>query len=107
LQSENRQVRRNDDGAREKHRPLHLVRGLLDLCCGSAPVPTLRQVADDVLDHHHRAIDEHAEVESAESIIRTKLPMNRSRDGRSVTPNLIHVHSSCFCKGGPHQPRQS
>ena len=68
LQSEDRQIGRDDDADRIKHGPLHFVRGLADLLHrgpGSRLVVPAK-MAHDVLHHHHRAIHDHAEIERAE-----------------------------------------
>ena len=67
LQRENRQVCRDDDADGIEHRPLHFMRGFADRAQrrdGLRLAPA--QVADDVLDHHHRALHHHAEIQRAQ-----------------------------------------
>ena len=68
LQGEDGQVRRDDNGDGIEHRPLHFVRRPLNFL-GHAFAGmrfAVRQQAHDVLDHHHRAFHDHAEIERAE-----------------------------------------
>ena len=67
LQRKDRQISGNDDGDRIEHRALDFVRGLADFFAGRFGIPVLvAQVAYDVFDHHHRAIDHHAKIQRAE-----------------------------------------
>ena len=66
LQGEDGQIRGDDDAAGEEDRTLHFVRGIANLLRRGAGVVLLSEMADDVLDHHHGAIDHHAEVQRAE-----------------------------------------
>ena len=66
LQGEDGQIGNNDDDAGEENRALHFMgrdgdglhEGFLGVAEGG--------VAKDVFDHHHRSVDDHAEVESAQ-----------------------------------------
>ena len=67
LQREDGQVRGDDDAACVEDGALDLVRGLADLLRRSNVLPaSLAEMADDVLDHHDRAVDHHAEIQRAE-----------------------------------------
>ncbi len=66
LQREDGQIGSDDDAAGEEDRPLHFVRGLANLLRRRARVVRVREMADDVFDHHHGAVDDHAEVERAQ-----------------------------------------
>ena len=64
LQREDGQVGRDDDADREEDRALHLMRGLADLFIDREVfIAVVAQVAHDVFNHHHRAIDDHAKVQ--------------------------------------------
>jgi hypothetical protein len=67
LQSEDRQISGNDDSDCIEHRPLHLVRGLADFLHRGPVVALMHtgKVADNIFNHHHRAIHDHAEIERA------------------------------------------
>ena len=66
LQGEDGQIRGDDDAAGIEDRPLHLVRGIADSLCRSADAVFQREMADHVFDHHHGAIDHHAEVQRSQ-----------------------------------------
>ena len=67
LQGEDGQVRGDDHAARIEDGALDFVRGFADLLVGGhALLAGVAEVADDVFDHHHGAVDDHAEVERAE-----------------------------------------
>ena len=88
LQREDRQVGRDDDAARVEHRPQHLIRRLADPLAGGARVILLRQVAHNVLNHDHRAIDHHAEIQCAQR--------------KQVGGNMADVQAD----GGKHQRKR-
>ena len=68
LQRENGQIRRDDDGDRVEDGPLDFMRGLRGSTShrfrGICFLP-LGQVANDVFNHHHRAIHDHSEIQRA------------------------------------------
>ena len=66
LQGEDGQVGNDDDDAGEKYRLLHFVRRGADHLQKRFLALAELGVAQDVLDHDHRAIDHHAEIERAE-----------------------------------------
>src|SRR5882757_8112615 len=67
LQSEDGEIRRDDDADRVEDRSLHLVRGLLhNLERRLALLLRAVHVADDVLHHHNGAVDYHAEVKRSQ-----------------------------------------
>ena len=68
LQGEDRQIGGDDDGDGVEDRPLDLVRGLANPLMRSVVPLSSRgaQMADDVLDHHHRAVHHHAEIQRAQ-----------------------------------------
>ena len=66
LQREDGQVRSDDDAAGKEDRPLHLVGRVANLLRGCARVVLMGKMADHVFDHHHRAVDHHAEVQRAQ-----------------------------------------
>ena len=63
LQGEDGQVGGDDNAAGEKDRAQHLVSGVADFLRRGAGVVLERKVAHHVLDHDHRAIDDHSEVQ--------------------------------------------
>ena len=67
LQSEDRDVGRDDNTDRIKHGPLDFVRGFRDLLARrfSSGI-AISQMADDIFHHHHRAFHHHAEIERAQ-----------------------------------------
>src|SRR5579862_7900252 len=68
LESKDRKVGGDDDGNRVKHGALDFMRGFAD-AVDQAQRRLLRtiQMADDVLDHDDRTVDDHAEVKCAEA----------------------------------------
>ena len=66
LQCKDRQVNGYDDGNRVKDWALHFVRCFTNLLSRRPRVVWMRKMADDVLDHHHRPIHHHAEVQRAQ-----------------------------------------
>ncbi|MET3785105.1 hypothetical protein ABIC24_002732 [Methylobacterium radiotolerans] len=66
LQREDRHVDQDDDRHREHHGLGHLGGGVADQVRGRA-VRALAAGAQDVLDHHHRAVDDQAEIDGAEA----------------------------------------
>jgi hypothetical protein len=63
LQREDRQVSGDDDGDGVEHRALHFVRSLADFSFAVLDSVLLTQMAHDVFDHYHRAVDHHPKIQ--------------------------------------------
>ena len=66
LQGEDGQVGGDDDAAGEEDGALHLVRGLANALRRGMRAFMLRHMADDVFNHHHRAVNQHSKVKRAQ-----------------------------------------
>ena len=66
LQGKDRQIRADDDADCVEDRPLHFMCCLANLLPRGARVVFVREMADDVLNHHHRSVDHHAEIQRSE-----------------------------------------
>src|SRR5262249_22312500 len=66
LQRENRKIGNDDDDAGEEHWFLYFVSGSRDDFTERSLVISEGSMAQDVLDHDHGAIDDHAEIESSQ-----------------------------------------
>ncbi|OQC39631.1 MAG: hypothetical protein BWX64_01605 [Acidobacteria bacterium ADurb.Bin051] len=83
-QREDRQVDEDDDADRDDHRAGDLVgrrADLLQVRDAGLPPPLVER-ADDVLDHHHRAVDDEAEVDRPEAHQVARDPELAHRDER-------------------------
>ena len=66
LEGEDRKIRDDDDDAGEEYGSLHFVGGHRNDFAEGLLVISEGSVAKDILDHHDRAVDDHAKVECSE-----------------------------------------